>query len=296
VGKFTGYRLLPGGTTFLKPVVAIMNVSRETSGIPLLLHLGKDTMEQIDNVTYDITRDVTGKTTLIAKAELTHFSGVVITDEDFFTVGVKEGPHSYPLYTDIPFEFTIVPREQPYKLSEHIIAAPGGSSESKTIISELAIAEETRYQVNVRERESKFWERGSRIHPEVILPPRDLARNETYRVTETLRCSKEGVADFSSDTIKISFIRSHASKTIYLFNKVQNFSTSSRTIFTHYSVGYLCTEALGEQPQVNTVTSAGTPAPARTNKAVVTPSPSTKPSGGMITVCGLPGGPACPKH
>ncbi len=284
-GKLIGYKLLPDGLVFKKPITAVMNYTSESSGIPALFHLGKDSVEPIENPKFHFVRDANGKTTVTASVELAHFSGIARSEEELFNIHTQLGDRGYPLYVDIPFVFTIAPQpETAYSVTD---------SRSSALIALYGVQPGTRYQVNTNntEKNSRFWSRGSRIQPDVPLPAQDLAHDETYRVAQTVRCQSLGDEHFDSTFITILYTRSD------YYARSQLSGTSSQTIYASYDDHYLCMEP-PKEAHTNAVSSGGTPVSPTSNKvSAPKANPTAAPkSSGVITVCGLPGGPACPKR
>ncbi|KKT57190.1 MAG: hypothetical protein UW81_C0005G0027 [Candidatus Giovannonibacteria bacterium GW2011_GWC2_44_9] len=287
------YRLEPDGFTLSKPatisVTLSYNPNRAYSPIFLTYSGEKEEAENLNVTDFQIDEE---RKTFTVSGELSHFSELIFNAEAriFNERHIPEGDitlpvgqsfdHTYILTASGKWEFVTKDRNDPTLEYHHTFEIGNG----------------TRWVMNPNWRSPHFISAGWRLEPEkIILKEVDLGATEEYRTTNRFTCVRVGHG--SPGLSAWPYYTLQETQTVFRDGKQIRKTWVGRE--RHYA------RLHGYGPNIDCVASpSGQESPSadvRTGEesspaTIAPPSAAPKPSGGTIKVCGLPGGPACPKR
>ena len=301
------YELKPDGTTFLVPTIFTTTFTSDTplSPIPLLMSSSGDT-EALSGA--EISIDLETKITKIS-VPVTHFSILEIPlapANAFFKIAVEIPAETY-LEDIVTSRVTLSKSPDLHVLYPENFENHVRITREKGRMTEITGFKLVRDSVTIAGR--VFGNRDT-LSPDKHFPdrpPLSQFNEEIFSVeSRDYRCAKTGRAnidfrlDFTYDgeAVNVLFDPNWTNLRVGPSLGVRKSGTGILNLHTETR----CIERPYDERQTPTSVrqglEPGTKATSQTphTNTPATPSPTPKPSGAVMTVCGLPGGPACPKR
>ncbi len=283
------YKLEPNGLSFSKPATIVVTYpydAKKSYAPVFLTHADNGSSVTSLDIT-DAQVDEAGKTMTIS-GELSHFTIFVSNPEPhiFVATTLPEGKLTKSIGESFIHTLLVTPGKWEY--TNH----PSRLDPNYTVRVTLEIGNGTRWNMNNDYRSPHIIRTSGRMVPaEVVREPANLAAVEAYRLSTTFTCQTEGE--------DAAFVMGGAWFTYTLqLTAVDSVSNRPR-VERDKRLGWVLPPT---NPQVTCIAGASEVATttvgvtgANVNTNATTPVTPKKPTG-VITVCGLPGGPACPKR
>ena len=285
------YRLEPDGLTFSKPATMVVThpYDAHKSYAPILLtHSADGAVVEAPEIT-DVTVDDTAGTFAVSGA-IKHFTIVISNPEPNMFVAKNEpsGRITKHIGESFTHTFSVTPGKWEY------VTHPSNIYPDYAVNVTLEVGNGTRWEVNTDYRSPHVIRTAGRITPqEVTRPLTNLGATEAYRITTNYTCAEAG------DDMPAIMGGTWFHYTLQL--TTTNTSDPKPRIEREGRLGWvmdrdvLHVQCDAAAPKLNGTSGVGADATTAT-PSTPTPVSPKKPTGGVITVCGLPGGPACPKH
>jgi len=280
------YRLEPDGLTLSKParISVTFPYDPEKTYFPIILvHSNKEGAVESLNVT-DFKIDEKKKT-LIVSGEMRHFSDYFLdaTAHIFNTRNIPEGEITLPIGQSLEHTLVITPGVWDYSVYPH-------SSDPDKYAVRVEVGNGTRWVVH-----QGLISTLGRLEPkEVVLEKMDLDAAQEYRVTNTFTCRRVG-----EDHIIVVI----GLKVDYTLQLTHDIRTGKPRInqLAHFGLIVPGFHKLKincvAPPTKQDSSSADVRSSEETPSSTASPTPTTpKTPGGIIKVCGLPGGEPCLKR
>ncbi len=180
-GVLAAYSLEPEGLEFSSPVDVVMEFpSEENQALPLLVHIGKDGDEIINNTSV-VLDDAADKLTLSGK--ISHFSELIVVSYEDFEI-TSSGGGAYNEGDQVPFKFTIKNKGKGIKYTDEDFRqyTQNFKPDSTYDVGEVKL---------VTDFDDDILTPDTRIVP----AQSGLAQAQTYEYETTFICTKEG-SDF----------------------------------------------------------------------------------------------------
>lgn len=284
------YKLSPDGLTFSKPVTVVVTYPYDAkkSYAPVFLTHADDgsaiTSLNITNAEVD-----EAKKTMSISSELNHFTILVSNPEPhiFTSTTLPLGKLTKSIGESFTHNLLISPGKWEY------INHPSPFDPSYTVRVTLEVGNGTRWNMNTDFRAPHIIRTRGRILPaEVVREPANLSATEAYRLSTTYTCHTEGEDSPSvvggtwfGYTLQLTSVDSVSNKPRIERDKRLGW------VLAPTNPQVTCVASTGDM----TTTTAGATGSTNTNTTPPATATPKKPAG-VITVCGLPGGPACPKR
>ena len=304
------YELLPDGIVFTQPVtLRVVTLGTSSGTIPQILHVASGTTELLNPSAVRIDQSNKSIETEFA---INHFSSIGIDPRHgTFTYELNSGGAA-AVGQSLPFVFTIRAEERSHWFQRGVGYWPDQKERARALRSprdrasvreeepggySYRVAPGTSYIVAASEVRAVSVAANVLTPERVPTPQKEQKNYEPYQFATEFICRNPGQAYVHFDT-KINYRMYRGHEDINgreMPNRLGTYLNEEIPIYIH-SEPYQCTGApvveKKEEPPRAAPPTTQTP-PASTS---ATPSPAPKPSGAVMTVCGLPGGPACPKR
>jgi len=283
----TAYKLLPDGLKLTKPakITLASAYAQRVDGkfaVPLIFHKSGNNVELVENTTIDMTDE--GKMVLLS-GEISHFSWVLHSPDGIFFIRLEPYSVTLPIGDVVPVSVTIdhkPPRDE--------------IRDGRAL---FALAPDTSWRVNADNNKHYLYETGAKLQPRrVNLPSQEIKGPEgVYRAEENLTCKQPG---FSTLSLRGGIVLDYTLlRIIPTWEKQPNGKFQREDVmpekhvvindvFSTYLYECIDSTELPPPPSADVRSSEETPAP----PASAVPGKS----GGVIKVCGLPGGEPCPRR
>ena len=292
------YRLEPDGLTFSKPATISVTLpyDKNKAYSPIFLtYSGEGGGAEILDVA-DFRPDEERGTYTVSGA-LSHFSDLIIADLQIFKARhIPESDITLPIGQSFDHIFVIAPQKWEFVENANVFLKTKNRERRVT----LELVNGTRWGIDPSFQglvgEQMIYTRGL-IEPKKVAPleAADLGATEEHRIMNRFTCVKAGY-DRPSIIVYPYYI---AQVTETFFNEGKQEREPWVWTSKERRHGYVVVQGTG----IDCVAPPSGEAPSRldatkdaeTSATIAPTSPAPKPSGGIIKVCGLPGGPACPK-
>ena len=179
LGGFSGYRLLPEGSAFKRPVSVTVRYPAAAAEVPLVVHASGDEVDIPDGVAYSYDAE---KREVALTVPVAHFSELLRSEAALFRTAVDPVAGDYPVGGKIPFSFTIemaAPGPVAFMPQKGEAAEPQGST----------LTLKPGYHVSGKNGAYTFMSMDDKIEPAFThVSEREVAPGASYVLTQDLRC------------------------------------------------------------------------------------------------------------
>ena len=291
------YRLEPDGLTFSKPATISVTFPYDPNRAYSPVFIARsDKEEKIENLTITDFQLNEEKKTIVVSGELSHFSDFLAKADAmiFEARNIPDGEITVAVGQSFDHTYLLTPGGKWEFWGRWTGSDPNIGRHTK-----VEIANGTRWVVNPDFRSPHRIRTFERIEPqEIILEKVDLAATEEYRVTNRFTCVKAGYdspragTSWVYYTVQITETYFEGEKQVgkpWIGRERRNYSWA----IPKKRLEVNCVVPSSGQDSPSTDARSGEEnSPSATSPAPTVP----KASGGVIKVCGLPGGEPCPKR